>query len=128
MKLIQESTLNEMAIPLNVAIDKCQELGTQFIEHFHKLFSEGKDSSSFCHHCKEMQGWLNKCRLIKLKTTNRHLTPANLIDWFFTATGSIDKDNGFNTYEEIDAYNEFMLALAANRESKVIDVAKQIIY
>ena len=56
------------------------------------------------------------------------LTPSNLIDWFFTAAGNIDEYNGFYTYEEIDAYNEFMLALAANKDSNVYVVAMNVLY
>ena len=120
--------LDEMAHDRADIMIKCQSLGELFIEHFHKLYSEGKDSSDFVHHCHEMQVWLDKGRKLKLKSTGRVLTPSSLIDWFFTAAGNIDEDNGFYTYEEIDAYNEFMLALAANKESNVYDVAMNVLY
>lgn len=128
MRFIKEDVLNGMAIERQDAIDRCYRLGKQFISHFHKIYKEGKNSLDFNHHCQEMQTWLDSCRDIRLKATNRLVTPSNLIDWFFTATGNIDEDNGFDSYEEIDAYNEFMLALAAHRESKVFDIASKIMY
>lgn len=120
--------LNEMAMSRMDAMDKCIDLGRQFIEHFHKVYAEGKNSKDFVHHCTEMQSWLNYVRSIKLKTTNRYLTPSDLIDWFFTAGECIDADNGFDTYEEIDLYNEFFLALAANKDCKVINIATKLLY
>ena len=116
-----------MAVEQMKAIDICYSLGKRFIGHFHKLYKEGKNSESFSHHCQEMQAWLAKCRGLTLKSTKRPLTPCDLIDWFFTATGSIDENNGFYSYDEIDAYNSFMLALAANRDLKVIDAANQVL-
>lgn len=127
MKIIKETTINEMAMDQMKAIDSCYSLGKKFIFHFHKIYKEGKDSPCFKHHCIEMQAWLDKCREFILKSTKRPLTPCDLIDWFFTATGSIDENNGFNSYEEIDVYNDFMLKLASDRKSKVIDVANKIL-
>lgn len=108
-------------------IRTCMDLGGKFIEHFHKIYNEGKTSENFNHHCAEMQSWLDKCRKIKLNSTNRNLTPVNLIDWFFTAGEGIDEDNGFTDYTEIDTYNEFILALAANKDIKVKNVLQQIL-
>lgn len=109
-------------------IRTCMDLGGKFIEHFHKIYNEGKTSENFNHHCAEMQSWLDKCRKLKLKSTNKYLTPVNLIDWFFTAGEGIDEDNGFTDYTEIDTYNEFILALAANKDIKVKNVLQQILY
>lgn len=120
--------LNERAFSRMDAMDKCIDLGKQFIDHFHKIYEEGKNSKDFVHHCTEMQAWLNYVRSIKLKTTKRYLTPSDLIDWFFTAGECIDADNGFDTYEEVDLYNEFFLALAANKDCKVINVATKLLY
>jgi len=103
------------------------DFGKKFIEHFHKIYNEGKTSENFNHHCAEMQCWLDKCRKIKLKSNNKYLTPVNLIDWFFTAGAGIDEDNGFTDYAEIDTYNEFILALAANKDVKVKNVLQEIL-
>lgn len=108
-------------------IRTCMDLGGKFIEHFHKIYNEGKTSENFNHHRAEMQSWLDKCRKIKLKSTDKYLTPVNLIDWFFTARKGIDEDNGFTDYTEIDTYNEFILALAANKDIKVKNVLQQIL-
>lgn len=120
--------LNDMAMTRTEAISICMDLGKKFIEHFHKIYSEGKTSENFNHHCAEMQSWLDKCKSIKLKSNNKYLTPVNLIDWFFTAGGGIDEDNGFTDYAEIDTYNEFILALAANKDIKVKNVLQQILH
>lgn len=119
--------LNEMAMTRTEAISTCMDLGKKFIKHFHKIYNEGKTSENFNHYCAEMQSWLDKCRKIKLNSTNRNLTPVNLIDWFFTAGEGIDGDNGFTDYTEIDTYNEFILALAANKDIKVKNVLQQIL-
>lgn len=108
-------------------IRTCMDLGGKFIEHFHKIYNEGKTSENFDYHCAEMQSWLDKCRKIKLNSTDKYLTPVNLIDWFFTAGKGIDEDNGFTDYTEIDTYNEFILALAANKDIKVKNVLQQIL-
>ena len=109
------------------AIITCMDLGDLFIQHFHKIYKEGKSSASFSHHCQEMQAWLDKCRKIKLQSTKKYVTSENLVDWFFTAGGLIDEDNGFYNYDEMDVYNSFMSALAANRDLKVIDIANQLL-
>lgn len=120
--------LNEMAVTRAQAIETCIHLGRQFIEHFHKVYAEGKYSQDFPHHCTEMQTWLNDARRLKLKTTKRYIDTSNLIDWFFTAGEAVDKDLGFDDYEEADLYNEFFIALCANKSSKVIDVLNKILY
>lgn len=120
--------LKEMAIERADAIEICLSLGKKFIEHFHKLYTEGKNSPDFSHHCAEMQAWYDKCRILTLKNTKRMISSSNLIDWFFEAGGSIDENNGFNSYDEASAYEEFMLALLANKDSKVKTVAEQILY
>lgn len=96
------------------AIDICSSLGNLFIEHFHKIHSEGMEGKDFQHHCAEMQAWLDKCRSMRLKGSNRHLTQIEQIDWFFTACGAIDKENGFTTEDEADIYNRFVILLAGN--------------
>ena len=120
-------TINEMAFSKSEAIDKCIELGEKFIQHFHKVYREGKNSDCFIHHCNEMQAWLDKCRRFKLKNTNDYLTPINLIDWFFTAGQCIDSDNGFNTDKEINTYNTIVIILAADRSINVEDIMNQIL-
>lgn len=120
--------LDELILSHMDAMDKCIDLGKQFIEHFHKVYAEGKNSKEFVHHCTEMQSQLDCVRSIKLNTTNCYLTPSKLIDWFFAAGGCIDADNGFDTYEEIYLYTDLFLALAANKDCKVINVATKLLY
>lgn len=111
------------------AISTCMDLGEKFIEHFHKIYNEGKTSENFNHYCAKMQSCLDKCRKIKLKSTNRNLTTVNLIDWFFTAgeEGSIDENNGFTDNTEIKMYSEFIFILTVNSTKKVKNVLQEIL-
>lgn len=109
------------------AIITCMDLGDLFIQHFHEIFKEGKDSESFSHHCQEMQAWLDKCRKIKLQSTKKYVTPENLVDWFFTAGGLIDEDNGFTSIDEITTYNDLITKLSIDRNSKVFNIAKDVL-
>lgn len=113
--------INEMAFSKSDAIDKCIELGHQFIDHFHKVYKENQTSYNYIHHCNEMQSWLDECRKI-LIDTNHCLIGINLLDWFFTAGECIDSDTGFIDNNEIEFYNKFILLLALDRNSKIIDV------
>lgn len=108
------------------AIDTCSSLGKLFIEHFPKIYSEGIEGKDFPHHCAEMQAWLDKCRAMRLRGSNRHLTQIEQIDWFFTACGAIDEENGFITEDEADAYNRFVILLAGNPIS-VKDAAERVL-
>lgn len=117
--------LDEMATDRVNAIERCYALGKQFIEHFHKVYAEGTNSPDFPHHCSEMNGWLKQVRDIKLKATKKPLTDENLIDWFFTATGLIDEDNGFYTDDEIAMYERLIELLCGNHEMSVEEVAKE---
>lgn len=121
------TNINEQAQRRVDAITTCMDLGDCFIEHFHKVWKEGIDSPSFSHHCSEMQAWLDKCRKIKLQSTKRFLTSTNLMDWFFTACGLIDEDNGFYTEEEISAYAQISKELSEDRSVRVIDVITKIL-
>lgn len=126
MRIIRAT--DEQAQRRTDAIITCMDLGDLFIQHFHKLYKEGKSSNSFYHHCMEMQTWLDKCRKIKLQSTKKYLTSENLIDWFFTAGGLVDVDNGFTDSNEIESYNNLIIKLATDRDSKVFDIAKSIIF
>ena len=119
--------LDEMAVDRASAIDRCYALGKQFIAHFHKIYAEGVDSPDFSHHCTEMNGWLKQVRDIKLKSTKNPLTDENLVDWFFTATGLIDKDNGFNTDDEIEKYEKLMGLLCNDHDMSVVEVVKEVL-
>lgn len=121
---INKLQLNEMALKKVDAIDKCQQLGWQFINHFHKLYKESSNSSTFHHHCSEMQSWLNTVRSYKLKSTNKFLTSVDLIDWFFTACGGVDADNDF-TSDEADYYDEFITKLLYDKTISVEEAAQK---
>lgn len=87
MNFIKEDILNEMAISRSDAIDKCEELGIKFIEHFEKIIKEPK-SSSVNHWMNEMQRWLDRINKFVL-TQNKKLIPTgDKINWFFNANST----------------------------------------
>lgn len=119
--------LDEMATDRVNAIERCYSLGKQFIAHFHKVYAEGVDSPDFPHHCIEMNGWLKQVRDIKLKATKKPLTDENIIDWFFTATGLVDEDNGFHTDDEIAKYERLIELLCSRHEMIIEEAVKDVL-
>lgn len=100
--------LNEMAYNRSDAINKCSDLGYQFVSHFKKLVEEGVFSKDFSHHCDEMQSWYNQVKDIVLKHSKRKISNTQLIDWFFTYGSSTEQ-----LFEDdiVDVYEEFIFAL-----------------
>ena len=118
--------LQEMAISQNKAIDKCQELGIKFIEHFEKIYDN--PNSEAVHHWEvEMSSWLNKVKSYTLKSTNKKLTRQNLDEWFYTACGEPYEYFKNSTEEKIEAYDEFYHLLDNNYtiHSAIISVLKE---
>ena len=111
-KIFEEEQLNEMALPRRLAIDKCQELGEQFIIHFNKIY-ENRENQSVNHWCNEMQSWFDKVSKYKLKETNKHITWSSLQDWFFTAC-AIGEDY-LKHDNEVETYDEFINSLYKTR-------------
>ena len=106
------------------AILKCDELGNNFIEHFHKIMSEGKDLTDFIHHCIEMDAWWNKVKNIVLKPTKKKISKSQLKDWFFEAGSSVE----YIIQEEYqETYNELIFALLNDYSISVKDVLVNII-
>ena len=50
---LEEAYLSEMAMSRRDAINRCCDLGKQFIDHFCKTMHEGKESEYFHHHCSD---------------------------------------------------------------------------
>ena len=117
--------LNEMAFDRKDAIERCNSLGTNFINHFIEVFAKGKNDKDFQHHCQEMQAWYDNVSSIVLKHTKKLITTKNLIDWFFTK-GSLPKYI-FSNHREVTAYNKLIALLTNNRSMKVIDAMIKII-
>lgn len=111
-------------------VDYCIRLGNNFINEFHYLYNYNTSCDSVLRDfvIMKMQQQLNVLRSIQLEDTKKMLTPVNMIDWFFTAGASIDKDQGFNDDAEIDYYNEVILALAANRTLSVNHALLQTLF
>lgn len=111
-------------------VDYCIRLGNNFINEFHYLYNYNTSCDSVLRDfvIMKMQQQLNVVRSIQLEDTKKMLTPVNMIDWFFTAGASIDKDQGFNDDAEIDYYNEVILALAANRTLSVNHALLQTLF
>lgn len=118
------SLLNEMAYERKDAILKCDESGDNFIEHFHKIMSEGKDSDNFVHHCTKMNAWWNKVKNIVLKSTKKKISKSQLKDWFFEAGSSIE----YIIQEEYqEVYNELVFALLNDYSLSVKDILVSIL-
>lgn len=109
----------EMAYHRSDAIDRCANLGKQFVEHFIKIMDAGGIiDPDFKHHCSEMTIWLDFVRKITLKPSNKLLNTEYLMDWFFTIGSSIDIIVP-EKYESI--YSIFVAKLLADKDKKVSD-------
>ena len=104
----QLNMLTETAISRVDAIDKCDQLGKMFVEHFHKVVKEGVYSSTFNHHCAEMQAWYDSARDITLKSSGKVITKTNLIDWFFSMGKHVE---AVVEEEYVDTYEKFYIEL-----------------
>ena len=109
----------EMAITRSEALDRCQELGKQFIIHFDKIYNE-PTSQARNHWESEMNTWWDKVKDITLKGNKKVLSFSNLHDWFFTACQNIED---FMTSEdketEEEVYVNFIIKLHQNRDMNV---------
>lgn len=103
--------LIEMAYERNDAIERCANLGKQFIEHFKKVVDGGVNDDDFGHHCNEMQVWYNDVKNIVLKYNKKKITNSQLIDWFFTIGSSVEYilDDKY-----VDFYEDFIIILLNN--------------
>ena len=112
---IKDNYLNDMALSRTDAIDRCISLGKNFIEHFDKIYNN-PDSEAFNHWAKEMKGWLNQVKEIKLKPKNNYILKGQLRDWFFTA-GAVPEDFMLNpTDKEIQMYDNFCEELLSGKD------------
>lgn len=115
--------ITEQAMSRSSAIEECYSLGLKFVEHFDKAVREGTDSYDFYHHCKEMQGWWNRVRGIKLKNTNRSIGKVNLMDWFFTLGMDIED---FIDDKYADIYESMSLKLLNDYDCTVYESLSDI--
>lgn len=116
--------LNEMAYERPDAIRLCSDLGTEFIEHFHKVVKSGKESPDFSHHCVEMDSWWNKAKKIVLKYNKKLISEAQLKDWFFEAGSSVEYIIE-EPYQDI--YNKLILKLSSDYSKSVQDVLTELL-
>ena len=121
MKVIK---LNEMAYERADAIELCSNLGTQLIEHFHKVVKAGKESLDFSHHCDEMNSWWDRVKKIVLKYNNKRISEAQLKDWFFEAGSSVEYIIE-EPYQDI--YNKVILKLSSDYDRSVKDVLIELL-
>lgn len=110
--IVDEATINidDMSISRADALEKCQNLGKKFIQHFDKVY-KNPDSPSKHHWLSEMQAWYQNIKDIKLKGVDKPLLKQQLIDWFFTAQTNASDYMINPTYAENQAYEEFYLKL-----------------
>lgn len=117
--------LTEMATNRQDAMNRCLNLGPNFIKHFHKAYQEGVKNINFHHHCTEMKSWWDKVKGIRLKPDNKKLSLINYIDWFFTAGGALS-DYGIDDQEEI-IYSDLILNLYKNFDLNIEEYLSQIV-
>ena len=107
---------NEMAMSKSDAIDRCISLGTKFIEHFHKVYTNPQSESLNHWVNAEMQPWLNAIRNITLKPNNKHLLCVQISDWFLTAGSNYSDLITDCDDEELEAYDKFSLMIMSGKD------------
>ena len=108
--------LNEMALNRRDAIDRCISLGIQFKEHFNKVLKDTPYSENYIHHCIEMDAFWTQVKRIRIKGSNKFLSSELLIDWFFSAGGSIEDD-----IDAVDLYDKLISYMLYKRDISVKD-------
>ena len=117
--------LHEMAFDRKEVIDRCFSNGQKFIEHFHKVMKEGKESTDYTHHCVEMQAFWNNVKKLVMKPRSKMIASDDLINWFFTAGSDIT-----NQIEEPyqDIYEKLILTMLNDRDNAdVKDILNKLI-
>lgn len=113
--------LNEMALSRRDAIDRCISLGTQFKEHFNKVIKDTPYSQDYIHHCIEMNAFWTQVKRIRLKGSNKFLSSELLVDWFFSAGGSIEDD-----IDDSELYDKLISIMIYKRDILVKDAMREI--
>lgn len=88
-------------------IGRCQSLGKQFAEHFHKIYTQHK--AYFKHHCIEMQSWYDSVKVFRFKSNKKRISKTQLYDWFFTACQIVE--DLFEDVSEQKTYEAFVQEL-----------------
>lgn len=116
--LQEQTTLCEMAMSRQDAIDRCMSLGQKFIEHFKKIYEEeNKKCDAINHWVNEMQSWYNQVSKIKLKPKSTSIQLNNLMDWFFTVGSEPEEYLDYND-DMCSKYNKFILSLCSGGDVK----------
>lgn len=123
-RLMENHRLDEMSISRGEALATCIELGTEFYEHFHKVFVGGTKDRDFKHHCSEMQGWYNSVKKIVLSYNKKTLSKDQLYRWFFLA-GS-ETYVTFNDEREAAMYDQFVKIVLEGDERLFSDILEEI--
>lgn len=106
--------LTEMPLSRREAISISMDSGRQFIKHYVKVMEDiAGNLDTYTHHIKEMQGWWDGVKSIKLKSNSNPLTDINVIDWFFTAGGDVED---YVPEELVVAYNSFVHKVLSDRD------------
>lgn len=119
---LSDDSLEESAMPRKAALDKCWNLGDQFIAHFDKIYNDN-DEGTIKHHAAEMQNWLNQILNIKLRENNRGLSVEKIINYFLTRGSDAEtlfKDN----LTEADAYDDFIAEVV--KDWNVADALRRV--
>lgn len=116
--------LQEMARDRSDAQKLLMQNGKPFIEHFHKIYSEGVYGINFPHHCAEMQAWFMRCVKTKLQHSNKPIECGDFIKWFFKAGGNLDASQGFTDSVEKRPYILFCEELMSDKGRDLQDIAE----
>lgn len=104
---VEKISAKDFVLARTDAMNRCISLGKQFIEHFDKIYSDPTNQANN-HWIKEMCGWWDSVKQIKLKSTNKPILNGELRDWFFTAGANPQDFMHTATNEELSAYDSFI--------------------
>ena len=124
IKVVNEETLNEMAISRPDAIHECLSQAAKFIEHFHKVVKEGITGRDFHHHCKEMEAFWGEVKNLKLKPNSKLISGSQLSDWFFTKGEDVE-----SIVEEPyqDIYEALIVRMQYDRYKPIEDIFTELL-
>lgn len=94
----------------------CIGLGKNFIEHFHKIYTN-PDSSDTNHWLSEMEAWFNKASTIILSQSKRFLTDDDFYQWFLVYDSDYKTIVPSATEQEENDYYKFAEYILKHRDN-----------
>ena len=103
-------SLDEQAMTRRDALNRCMDLGVQFVGHFDKIYNDNNEGT-VRHHASEMQGWLEQVYKLRLKPNGKGISIDKKFDWFFTSGSDIESLFGNPT--EAEVYGDFIESIVS---------------